>query len=359
MLPGGRSEGRRRLIFKQSAAARSGDLGAVTLFSLLAVSFVYVLVRYVIVPADIAFLNRLAMTVLAVAVEAVPFLLIGSVISALIDLYVSEEAIARIIPAKAVTGVLAASVLGVVLPVCDCATVPIVRRLVAKGVPLHVAITFMLAVPMINPLVVFSTWFAFYQYPRFLLYRMGFGLASAIAVGLLMSLLDGTRQLRVERALEESFGPQTHQHHHHHPSSARGFLGHVAAITTRASEDFYDMGRYFLVGVILSSIVQSVVPQSLLYTIGHWPIASLVVMVGAAYVLSVCSQADAFIARTFMSQFSPGAIIAFLIFGPMIDLKNTLMLSAAFKKRFIALLILVIAAVSILSGYLVNLGPRG
>ena len=141
------------------------------------------------------------MTVLAVAVEAVPFLLIGSVISAVIDLYVSEEAIARIIPAKAVTGVLAASVLGVVLPVCDCATVPIVRRLVAKGVPLHVAITFMLAVLMINPLVVFSTWFAFYPYPRFLRYRMGFGLASAIAVGLLMSLLDGTRQLRVERAL--------------------------------------------------------------------------------------------------------------------------------------------------------------
>ena len=119
------------------------------------------------------------------------------------------------------------------------------------------------------------------------------------------------------------------------------------------------MGRYFLVGVLLSSIVQSVVPQTLLYAIGHRPIASLVVMVGAAYVLSVCSQADAFIARTFMSQFSPGAITAFLIFGPMIDLKNTLMLSAAFKKRFIALLILVIAAVSILSGYLVNLGPRG
>lgn len=347
------------MILKQSTAARPGDVGAVALFSLLAVLSAYVLVRYVIVPADIAFLNRLAVTVLAVAVEAVPFLLIGSVISALIDLYVSDETIARIMPAKAVTGVLAASLLGVVLPVCDCATVPIVRRLVAKGVPLHVAITFMLAVPMINPLVVFSTWFAFYQYPRFLLYRIGFGLASAIAVGLLLSLLDGTRQLRVERALEARLETDAHHHHDHDRPPARGFLGHVAAVTTRASEDFYDMGRYFLVGVILSSIVQSVVPQSLLYTIGHRPIASLAVMVGAAYVLSVCSQADAFIARTFMSQFSPGAIIAFLIFGPMIDLKNTLMLSAAFKKRFILLLILVIAAVSILSGYLVNQVPRG
>ncbi len=316
-----------------------------------------VVVWYAFHPVRIAFLSRLAITVLSVTVEAMPFLLIGSVVSSVIHLYVPEETIARIIPRSAIAGVLSASVLGIVLPVCDCGTVPIVRRLVAKGVPLHVAITFMLAVPMINPLVIFSTWFAFYQYPQYILYRIGFGLGSAIGVGLLMSLLDGKRQLRVMQRLEAGYAHEElhdqHGHHHHEPGGR--FLDRLAAVMDHASGDFYDMGRYFLAGVVLSSIVRVIIPQDSLYAIGHSPILSILVAVAAAYVLSVCSQADAFIARTFMGQFSPGAIVAFLIFGPMIDMKNTLMLSSAFKKRFILLLVAMIAAASILSGYLLNL----
>ncbi len=339
---------------RQPKLLRSTDIRVVTLYPLLIAAVLFVLIRYVIIPANLLFLERLSIMVLAVTVEALPFLLVGSVLSAVIHLYVSEEMIARFIPRNTLIGVLVASLLGVVLPVCDCATVPIVRRLVAKGVPLHVAITFMLAVPMINPLVIFSTWFAFYQFPKFLFYRIGFGLAAAIVVGLLVSLMDGKKQLKLAQqldGLEEH--EESHEHHHHEP--AHGFFGHLTAIADHASGDFYDIGRYFMVGVILSSIVQTIIPQGALYVIGQDPILSLVVMVAAAYLLSVCSQADAFIARTFMNQFTPGAIVAFLIFGPMIDMKNTLMLSTAFKKRFILVLIALIAGVSILFGYLVNM----
>jgi hypothetical protein len=310
-----------------------------------------------VAPINISFVERLAVTILAVTVEAIPFLLIGSVLSAVIHIYVSEEAIARIIPRNTIAGVLMASVLGVALPVCDCATVPIVRRLVAKGVPLHVAITFMLAVPMINPLVVFSTWFAFYQYPKFILYRLGFGLGASIVVGFIMSFLKVERQLRVENNLEARLS--TGDDHHHSHEVPHGLFAHLHAVTQHATEDFYDMGRYFIMGVLLSSVVQTLIPQGSLYAIGHGPVLSVLVMIAAAYVLSVCSQADAFIARTFMNQFSPGAIVAFLVFGPMIDLKNTLMLSTAFKKRFILLLIVLIAAASALSGYFINLHPGG
>ena len=341
----------RRLVQPATFAAQRYDIRSITLYPALAAALLFVLIRYVIIPANIAFVERLSVTVLAVTVEALPFLLIGSLLSAVIHIYASEETIARVMPRNRVAGVLAASMLGVVLPVCDCATVPIVRRLVAKGVPLHVAVTFMLAVPMINPLVIFSTWFAFYQFPKFIFYRIGFGLASAIVVGLATSFMDGKRQLRVERSLEQRL---TAEHPHHHHTTGGGLFGHFSAVVTHAGEDFYDMGRYFIVGVLSSSIVQAVIPQGSLYSIGHDPIVSILVMIAAAYVLSVCSQADAFIARTFMSQFSPGALVAFLIFGPMIDMKNTLMLSSAFKKRFIVLLIALIAAVSFVSGYLIN-----
>jgi len=329
----------------------------VTLYVIPAIALAIVLVKNVFLTGSIAFVQRLAVTILAITVEALPFLLIGSVLSAIIHLYVSEEFIARIIPRNSALGVFAASVLGIALPVCDCATVPIVRRLVNKGVPLHVAITFMLAVPMINPLVVFSTWFAFYQYPEYILYRIGFGFVSAIAVGMTVSFFDGAKQVRMIQSLEQSHGhSHDHEHHHeHHHHARQGIVSHLLGVAEHAAEDFYDMGRYFVVGVILSAIVQTVVPHGSLYALGHSPLLSLLVMVAAAFLLSVCSQADAFIARAFMNQFSQGALITFLIFGPMIDLKNTLMLSSAFRTRFILILILLIAAASMISGYVINL----
>ncbi len=334
------------MVSRHSVTDKAIDVRLVTLYPLAILGVLFIVIRYVIEGADLTFLRKFALTALSITVEALPFLVIGSLLSAVIHIYVSEETLARIIPKSRVLGVLAASLMGFVVPVCDCATVPIVRRLVGKGVPLHVAITFMLAVPMINPLVIFSTWFAFYQYPTITYYRMGFGLVAAVVVGLLVSLLDGnqTKPVAVGRAPEHG--------HSHEP--ARGFVGHVGAVAEHATSDLYDIGRYFMVGVILSSLVQSVVPSGLLYALGHNPILSVLVMVLGAYFLSICSQADAFIARTFMAQFSTGAIIAFLIFGPMMDMKNTLMLSTTFRKRFIVVLVGLIAVVSLASGYLLN-----
>jgi hypothetical protein len=257
----------------------------------------------------------------------------------------------RLIPRNRFAAVLVAVLMGIALPTCDCSTIPVARRLLSKGVPLYVAITFMLAAPILNPLVVFSTWFAFYQHPLMILYRVGFGLVVALVMGLLFSILDARYWV------VPSSEPADALHAHRTPFRSTRVLDHVGAIVEHASEDFFDIGRYFLVGVLLSSFVQVTVPGAVLYAIGQRPMLSVFVMIAAAFLLSVCSQADAFIAQGFLSQFTAGAIVAFLVFGPMIDMKNTLMLLSTFKKRLILLLAGMVAeSVFIIGAFIVPAG---
>jgi len=308
---------------------------------------------------DPIILERFAVTTLSILVEALPFLLLGSLVSAVIHLYVSEELIARLIPKSRVIGALAASLMGFVFPLCECGIVPVVRGLMKKGAPLHVGITFMLAVPMVNPLVLASTWLAFIQFPQMVLFRGILGLAAAVTIGLVLSFLADRRLLDPDvllSAMASRVLPASGGHHHDGPADG-GPIAQLKAILPHAAEDFFEVGRYFFLGVILSSMIQVLLPDESLRSIGHSVLLSVVVMIGAAYVLSVCSEADAFIARAFMSQFSTGALVAFLIFGPMMDLKNTLMLSTAFRGRFILLLIGAVALVSAIIGIGVNLLP--
>lgn len=249
-------------------------------------------------------------------------------------------------PRNRLLGVLLACVAGVILPVCDCATVPIVRRLLAKGVPLHVAITFMLAVPMANPLVIFSTWFAFYQHPLVTAYRVGFGLLIAAVVGLAVSILDGKYWV-VPEVLAAETRPQMPV------ASPRPAWTVARAISEHAAEDFFAIGKYFLAVVLLSTLIQTALPVTSLAVIGQTRFLSVIIMIAAAYFLSLCSQADAFIAQDFLSQFTQGAIVAFLVFGPMIDMKNTLMLMSTLKKRLILLLIGMVAECAFIVGALV------
>ncbi len=325
---------------------RTLDIRLLTLFPLAFGGILLLFVKDVLLGHDLSSVQRFSTIALSLTVEALPFLLVGSVLSALIHLYVSEDALARLVPRNRLLGVLLACVAGIALPVCDCATVPIVRRLLAKGVPLHVAVTFMLAVPMANPLVIFSTWFAFYQHPLFIVYRIGFGLLISVVIGLAVSILDGrywvTPDILV--AAPRADGPAS--------PTPSAFLS-IRALAEHAAEDFFVIGRYFLAGVLLSTFVQIVVPVASLAAIGQTRFLSVIVMIAAAYFLSVCSQADAFIAQGFLSQFTPGAIVAFLVFGPMIDMKNTLMLTSTFKKRLILLLIGLIAECTFVVGAII------
>ncbi|WP_026883679.1 permease [Clostridium akagii] len=326
---------------------------------------------------------------LSIILEAIPFIIIGVFISSLIQEFISEETIARIIPKNKIVGIFIAGIVGIVFPVCDCAIIPIVRRLLKKGMPLYIGVTFMLSVPIINPVVLVSTYYAFLNSPHMVLMRGGIGAISAMTIGFIVSKFKTeedaktrTRTKTVRKVAGQwiytlnqsnnklqshiySHSHLTEEHHHHdddhcscghdhHHEKNATITGTIVEILEHTSAELKDVGKFVIAGAFLSSVMQVVLPRKYMLTIGHNRVTSILVMIALAFLLSVCSETDAFIARTFVGQFTNGSIIAFLIFGPMIDIKNTLMLSQTFKAKFIIKLISLIFMVCFTIGIVVN-----
>ncbi len=332
-----------------------------------------------------AMLQSFTTIFLSIILEAIPFIIIGVFISSLIQVFISEETIARIIPKNKVVGIFIAGIVGIVFPVCDCAIIPIVRRLLKKGMPLYIGVTFMLSVPIINPVVLVSTYYAFQSSSYMVLMRGGIGALSAMTIGFIVSKFKTEDDAKTVRRvagqwiytlnqstnkMQSHLYSQLHEeHHHHHHDDGECSCGHehhhkegervtiagsIVEILEHTSEEFKDVGKYVIAGAFLSSVMQVVLPRKYMLTIGHNSVTSVLVMIALAFLLSVCSETDAFIARTFVGQFTSGSILAFLIFGPMIDIKNTLMLSQTFKPKFIIKLISLIFIVCFTIGIVLN-----
>lgn len=291
----------------------------------------------------ISHISSMSTVFLSIVLEALPFILIGSLVASLIQMFISEDWIARVIPEKRFLGLLAAGFLGLIIPVCECAIIPITRGLVKKGVPAGIAVTFMLAAPIINPVVLVSTYYAFGGTLPMVLFRAGAGLSSALIIGFIIDLVYGRN---IPTKISKSY---LHNHGHHHEchdgcGHNHNEKGHsiFVEVIEHTTEEFYDMGKYLILGALISTILQNALPRQYMMNAGNNSILSIAVMMGFAYTVSLCSEADAFVASTFTGQFNTGSIIAFLILGPMIDIKNTLMLKSSFKKGFSALLIILI-----------------
>ena len=267
---------------------------------------------------------------ISILIESIPFILIGVFISGFIQMFVSEEMIARIIPKNRFLAVLYATIFGSLFPACECGIVPIVRRLLLKGVPLHAGIAFMLTGPIINPIVLFSTYIAFGNQWDMVIYRSGLALVVAILIGIILSL-----QFKGNQLLEKG---TLNTHHHHHPTN-QTFTNKIIAMFRHAVDEFFSVGKYLIIGAFIAAAMQTYLKTSTLLEIGKTEVTSSIVMMFLAFVMSLCSEADAFIASSFSSTFSSGSIVAFLVFGPMVDIKNTLMMLSVFNKRFIIILI--------------------
>jgi len=300
-----------------------------------------------------SFFRSLAVVFQSIFLEALPFLLFGSVVAAVVHLYLSPALLQRVLPGRPASAILVASVAGLALPVCECAIVPVVRRLIGKGLPVSVAVTFLFAVPIINPLVIASTWVAFPDRPTVVLLRVAFGLAGPLLAGILVQVLFGQKEMRrLVRGADEGVA---HEHHALPYQSGRpAFLTQAVQVLRHAALEFLEMGQYFLLGVLVSAFVQALPNWQVLLALGDSSVGSVLTLSAGAYLLSLCSEADAFIARTFLGQFSGGSIIAFLVLGPMMDLKNTLMLRRVFRWEFVVLLIVVAGGFAVFAGLLVN-----
>jgi uncharacterized membrane protein YraQ (UPF0718 family) len=266
---------------------------------------------------------------LSVLLEGVPFILVGTLISGLLDQFLPSKVMLRYLPKNAFLGACTAAGMGLIFPMCECGIVPVIRRLIRKGLPVSHAVAYMLAAPIVNPIVIVSTIAAFRGQGALEMASLRVGVAFLVAVLAAMAV----HNLPIRRVVR----PQVldhHDHDHDHASSAsfgeklRGSL-HVAVT------DFLDVMVYFVLGVGVSAAVSTALNQEVILPLALNDWLATASMMLLAFVLSLCSTSDAFIAATFIA-FPAVSKLAFLVFGPMFDLKLIFIYSSVFTKRFVA-----------------------
>lgn len=296
-------------------------------------------------------LNDFVVVFVSIVLQSLPFVLIGVFASALVQQYLSERAVARWLPRRPLPAVLLGSVAGFVAPVCDCGAIPLARRLVAKGVPSYAAVTFMLAAPVVNPVVLLSTLVAFQGSWTVVSLRMGMTLSVAIVVGLATSVLfPPTRGLLptvpAMRGGAEPLGRPL-------PRPSR-----VSELFVHANAELLDVMFFIVLGALFTAATQTIVPRGDLAAVGGQPIWSILVLMPVATMLSICSEADAFVARAFASAFTPGAVLAFMTIGQVIDLRNGFLLLRAVGVRLLLLIGVVSYALVFIEALAVNAALR-
>lgn len=266
----------------------------------------------------------------SIVLEAIPFIILGSLVSAIIQTCISEELIARIIPKTSIWGYFGAALIGLIFPVCECGIVPVTRRLMKKGLPVGFGVTFMLAVPIINPVVIMSTYYAFYDKQAMVILRITGGFAAAILIGIIVSALEKDKQSLIRDFLDNgnycNCGCD---------NLYSGNQNKLLSIIEHANREFLDIMGYLIFGAFISSVFQVVIAYGRINFISDNKIFGIIVMMLLGFFLSLCSEADAFVGRSFLGNYSFSGVLAFLILGPMLDLKNLIMILGAFKKSFV------------------------
>lgn len=368
-------------------------------------------------------LGDFAISFLSILLEGVPFVLIGTMISGLVDAFLPPRTMERILPRNGAASVVVSGFLGLVFPMCECGIVPVIRRLIGKGLPVACALTYMLAAPIVNPIVIITTFMAFkdQQAEAMTFLRLAVAYVVAVVVGLITlrtpvgAILrdnvlrtlpehrfgdlarleadarehDPERQLAVAHAhayghahshghthahahggdcgcghdhdhdhdhghshdelhggdhlpvtgrtgevLDAQASAQRYDHHHHEAHTFREKLAHALQAGT---QDFLDVTFYLIIGTAITALFNTALKQSSLDVLGATPVLSVFVLEAFAFVLSLCSSSDAFVAATIFA-FPLSAKLAFLVFGPMVDVKLLMLYSAVFRRKFVIML---------------------
>ncbi|KRE25216.1 hypothetical protein ASG81_27850 [Paenibacillus sp. Soil522] len=282
--------------------------------------------------------------------EAIPFVLVGVLISGLIQTFVKERWIARIMPQNRYLATMFGCGIGIFFPSCECGIVPITRKLINKGMPLHAGIAFMLTGPIINPIVLFSTYIAFGNDWQMVGIRAGLSIAVAFSVSIILSFLIKELPFRIQDGQTAA----AIAHGSEHLAARLPLNKRLYEVVAHAVDEFFSVGKYLVLGAFIAACMQTFVPTSYLLHLGSNPVTSSLVMIALAFIISLCSEADAFIAASFRSTFTVGSLSAFLVFGPMIDIKNTLMLLGTYHRKFVFTLIALVAIFTLTGSLIVG-----
>jgi hypothetical protein len=264
---------------------------------------------------------------ISIFLEAAPFLLIAVLLTALFEVFVPENWIERMIPKHKPLQIVYGLLLGLIFPTCECGVVPIARKLIQKGFPISMAITYMLAAPVINPIVLISTFFAFRFDSSMLIGRVAIILIVATITSGLISRLGGN----IIRSGHQNSHASLHVHEEHQQSKLKRVLHH-------ASNDFLDMGKYLIAGAFAAALIKVALPPNILTIFETNMFSAIVGMMILAILLSVCSEADAFVAASFISL-PKAAQLSFVTIGPVFDLKLLAMFSGTFRRSVVIILV--------------------
>ena len=291
---------------------------------------------------------------LGILMEAVPFMLVGALVGGLIEVFVSPDGVARVFAGRKRRSVFVAAAMGLVFPVCECAIVPVVRRLVRKGVPLSAAVAFLLAGPIVNPLVLASTALAYGGNWHMVAARGGLGYFIAVVVGLAIGRVFTARQALLAQSGAEHADEHAHDDHDHDHDhdGACGAAAPGAKLPRRlisavghAAWDFVDVGRFLVIAAFLTAVLRTLVQREDLLAGATGRPLSILAMMALAFVLNLCSEADAFVAASLGDIVGFSGQMAFLVFGPMLDMKLVAMYLSLFRKRAILALTASVVAV--------------
>lgn len=253
----------------------------------------------------------------AIVVQALPFLVLGTAVSGVISAFVSPAMLSRLFPSRAGLAVPAAGALGLLLPGCECASVPVAKRLISTGLAPAAALTFMLAAPAINPVVLVATWIAFPGQPMVVLARLIASMLTALITGWIWLSKGDDRVLS-----------------HLVATPPRDLGGsRLSTFVEDMRTDLVQAGGYLVIGAGLASVLNVFIPQSRLGFLAGVPVVSVLFLAVLAVIIAVCSEADAFIAAS-LTQFSLTARLAFMVVGPAIDLKLFAMQTGSFGGGF-------------------------
>lgn len=291
--------------------------------------------------------RTLSLLFASIVLEALPFMLLGALVGGLVEVFVSRERMAALLPRRTWVAVLLAAGMGVILPVCECAVVPVVRRLARKGLPMPVVVAYLLGTPIANPIVAASTAVA-YQLDWLVIgarFLLGYGIAVVVALGM-WRLFRGREVFDASVAAGDDHADRCAEgdgcaHADQAPADAvepPGFWGRMGRALRHASDDFLSVGQFFVIGAFVAAVAQTFVDHSILSQVTSRPVIAILVMMALAVALNLCSEADAFVASSFRGLVPLSAQMAFLLLGPILDLKLLLMYQTLFRRRVIAAL---------------------
>jgi uncharacterized membrane protein YraQ (UPF0718 family) len=253
----------------------------------------------------------------AIVIQGIPFLLLGTLVSAAISAFVPAWVFTRILPRSPALAVPVASAAGALLPGCECASVPVAGSLMRRGVTPAAALAFLLSAPAINPIVLVATAIAFPNNPQMVLARLAASLATSVGMGWLWVAAGREKWLRLPK------GPAGHA-----PGSGR-----LEEFRTSLQHDFLHAGGFLAVGAAAAATFNVAMPHSVLRTFTDSPWLAVPALGALAVILAICSEADAFVAAS-LTGFSPTARLAFMVVGPMVDLKLVALQSGTFGRAF-------------------------